>query len=100
MALPILRPRYANAVALYIDRVPGSGTRHRLRTERVFVKDGAWVVRRNGRLVRLADQQPQPDALELQDSTVESGRHEWWSDRASFLRANGIDPFSREAEAV
>lgn len=100
MALPILRPQYTNAIALYLDSVPGGGTRRRLRSERVYVKDRQWVVRRNGRLVRLADQHPQPDALELQNGTVEADLTGWWPDRREFLRTNGVDPDSREAEAA
>lgn len=72
--------------------------------EPLRVLDGAWVVRRNGRLVPLDMIEPAPVALEmLEGAIVAAGRR--WSHRKAFLRdhdATMAEPEvgRRELEAV
>ncbi|CAM5377781.1 hypothetical protein ATER59S_01682 [Aquamicrobium terrae] len=55
------------------------------RAEPLRVLDGAWVVRRDGRLVPLDSIDPAPVALEmLEGLVVAAGRR--WSHRKAFLR--------------
>jgi len=93
-ALPVCRPRHRSATALYVvtdsaATIPG---RHVLRTEPVSVRDGQWMVERGGKLVALDNVTPQPDALLMQDGTVENGAWRWWPDLSAFAQAHGIAP--------
>lgn len=91
--LPPCRERYSAAVAMYVVPVKtATGRRWRLEREKVFIKDGQWVVRRDGNLVPLAQQPEQPAALALRDGVEGGGR--WWPDVPEFLRDHGIDPLS------
>ncbi len=100
--LPPVRPAYQHARALYIEVVPGTGTQHRLRAEPVRISNGRWMVQRDGRLVPLGGIRPLPAALQIfPDGHVEAGDLSgWWGDLPSFLRANGIEPASADAEVA
>lgn len=96
--LPPCRPRYRGATALFVEPYSTAGGRRwRLQTERVFIKDGAWMVRRGGRLVPLASVEPQPEALDVHGEGVLRGVGEWWPDIDAFRAANGVE---REAVDV
>lgn len=89
--LPPCREKYSAATALYVVPITtATGRRWRLEREKVYVLDGAWMVRRDGNLVSLAQQPEQPVALALRDGVEGGGR--WWPDVPEFLRDHGIDP--------
>lgn len=97
--LPPVRSTSTSATALFLDTIPGSGGRRQLRTEPARVLNSAWAVRRNGRLVPLADVRPEPAALQLPDGSVVAGVTGWWPDLREFLRTNGIDPATAKGVA-
>jgi hypothetical protein len=78
MSAPPYQPHYHSATAIYIERGLA-------RTEAVRVRDGRWVVRRNGRLVALDTIEPEPDALLMQSGFVENAERRRWSDLGTFL---------------
>lgn len=94
MSLPVCRPRHRSATALYVVPDPAATTpgHHILRTEPVTVRDEAWMVKRDGKVVALDTVSPLPDALQFAGGTVENGAWRCWPDLAAFLRAHGIDP--------
>lgn len=100
--LPICRPRHRRATALYVAPDPAATIpgQHVLRMEPVSVRDEAWVVKRNGKLVALDSVTPLPDALQMADGTVENGAWRSWPDLDAFLRAHGTDPNTIQKEAT
>lgn len=90
MSIPRLERNSSMATAVTVER-------NGFALEPVRVLDGAWVVRRDGRLVPLDLIAPEPDALILIDGRVLDCAHRQWPSLRAFLLDHGLDITSREA---